>query len=161
MSEERKADSEVEGLKALYEQVCNAHNGIADFRGKLLTLLPIASGAGIFLLLSKELGAEAMPHLLAVGIYGASVTVGLFVYELVGIHRCQTLRLRGHAIEKELLKKGPGGRFTRGREAYWRFVRISVASNIIYPTVIAAWTYVACIGWGWLSPAVLNRGRRN
>jgi len=52
MSEERKADSEVEGLKALYEQVCNAHNGIADFRGKLLTLLPIASGAGIFLLLT-------------------------------------------------------------------------------------------------------------
>ena len=52
------AATEFDKLKTVYEQICNAHNGIAEFRGKLLTLLPIASGAGIFLLLSKDLNPK-------------------------------------------------------------------------------------------------------
>src|SRR5688572_27151269 len=114
------APTEFDKLKAVYEQVCNAHNSIAEFRGKLLTLLPIASGAGIFLLLSKDLNPKVMPHLLAVGIFGAAVTVGLFVYELVGIHRCQTLRKKGDIIEKELLSRSDLGRFTPFPEDYYR-----------------------------------------
>ena len=43
-----------EALKIAYEEICKAHDGIAEFRAKLLTLLPIASGAGIFLLLKWE-----------------------------------------------------------------------------------------------------------
>lgn len=67
----------LEDWKTVYEQVCDAHNGIADFRAKLLALLPIASGAGIFLLLSKDLDPRMMPHLVAFGIFGATV---LLVY---------------------------------------------------------------------------------
>jgi hypothetical protein len=137
----------VDALKAVYEQVCDAHNGIADFRAKLLALLPIASGTGIFLLLDEKLQPEAMPHFLGIGIFGAVIALGLFIFELVGIHRCQTLRMYGSALEKKLLPAdNPRGRFTLDREQYFPLVKVSVASLTIYPTVIAAWSYVACIG---------------
>jgi hypothetical protein len=38
----------------VFEEVCKMHAGIADFRHKLLALLPVASGAGIFLLLGEK-----------------------------------------------------------------------------------------------------------
>ena len=47
--ETRKASDET--LRAEYHEVCSSHQAITDFRGKLLGLLPIATGAGIFLLL--------------------------------------------------------------------------------------------------------------
>jgi hypothetical protein len=89
-----------------------------------------------------------MPHLLAVGIFGATVTIGLFVYELVGIHRCQTLRKCGHKLEEKLLTGKHLGRFTPYPEENYRFVKVPVASLIVYPTVIGAWIYVAAMGLG-------------
>jgi len=136
-----------DALKAVYEQVCDAHNGIADFRAKLLTLLPIASGAGIFLLVDEKLPPEAMSHFLGIGLFGAVIAFGLFIFDLVGIHRCQTLRVYGWALEKKLLPADcPRGRFTWRKEQYFSLVTVSLASLTIYPTVIAAWIYVACIG---------------
>ena len=41
--------------KVAYEHIWKAHDGISDFRAKLLALLPLASGAGIFLLLTARL----------------------------------------------------------------------------------------------------------
>jgi len=138
----------VDALKAVYEQVCDAHNGIADFRAKLLALWPIASGTGILLLLDKGLQPKAVPHLLGFGILGAGIALGLFIFELVGIHRCRTLRVYGSELEKKLLPTTDNfrGRFTEPKEKFYRFVRVDVASLTIYPTVIAAWSYVACIG---------------
>ena len=80
------------------------------------------------------------------GISGSLFSV--FVYELVGIHRCQTLRKKGQVIEEKLLNGSDVGRFTPDREDYYRFVKVSVASLIVYSAVIGAWTYVACIGMG-------------
>jgi hypothetical protein len=137
----------VDALKAVYEQVCDAHNGIADFRAKLLALWPIASGTGILLLLDKKLQPEAVPHLLGLGIFGVVIALGLFIFELVGIHRCRTLRVYGSELEKKLLPTDNfRGRFTVDPEKYFSLVRVPVASLTIYPTVIAAWSYVACIG---------------
>ena len=91
-----------------------------------------------------------MPHLLAVGIFNVAVTVGLFVYELVGIHRCQTLRKKGNIIEKEWLSGSDLGRFSPFPEDYYLLVKVPVASIIVYSAVIGAWTYVACIGIAFL-----------
>lgn len=44
-----------ENLRLAYQQVCSSHNAIADFRAKLLGFLPLASGAGIFLLLNDNI----------------------------------------------------------------------------------------------------------
>src|SRR5712691_940947 len=96
---ETKTENNADGLRAIYEQVCNAHNSIADFRAKLLALLPIASGTGIFLLLGNKMNDEAKPHLVAIGTFGAMVTLGLFLYELRGIDKCNALIQCGKALE--------------------------------------------------------------
>ena len=89
MTDERPAT-----LRMVYEEICKTHNGIADFRAKLLALLPIASGAGVFFLFDKLNGSDRK-LLIAVGLFGAAVTFGLLMYELRGIEDCTVLRRRG------------------------------------------------------------------
>lgn len=43
-----------ESVKALYDHVCESYHGIDDLRMKLLGLLPVATGTGVFLLLSGK-----------------------------------------------------------------------------------------------------------
>ena len=146
-------DDNIDALKTIYEEVCQAHNAIADFRAKLLALLPIASGTGIFLLLSDKLTAEAKSHFVAVGIFGALVTIGFFLYELRGIHRCNALILCGKRLENELLKDRNMGAFISPRDAVLQgFVSLTWASLLVYPAVIGAWSYVACMGSSKFSP---------
>ena len=93
-------------IKTIYDEVCRRHDGIAEFRGKLLTLLPLASGGGIFLLLSKDAVAPALvPHLLPIGVFGVLVTLGLFIYELRGIQECNALITAARKLEESLLPK--------------------------------------------------------
>jgi hypothetical protein len=40
-----------ETLRAEYSEICKRYGAIKEFRAKLLALLPLASGAGVFLLL--------------------------------------------------------------------------------------------------------------
>jgi hypothetical protein len=136
-----------DALKTIYDQVCATHNAIADFRAKLLALLPISSGTGIFLLLSDKVPPQAMSHLVAVGIFGVLVTIGLYLYELRGIHRCNALIQCGRALENELLKDRSTGAFLSPRDPVLNgFVSLTWASLMVYPTVIGAWSYVACMG---------------
>lgn len=140
------AEQSQEGLKAVYEEICRAHDGIAEFRAKLLALLPIASGAGIFLLLNKDTW-QANEHFFAVGIFGALITVGLFLYELRGIQRCNALSNCGKSLEQELLgEKAHTGTFVGEPPAAFRVVGNTWAALVIYSTVIGAWTYVALVG---------------
>src|SRR5215472_8381696 len=67
-----------------YQKLCNRHQQIDDFRGKLLALLPIASGAAALVLLLNNSNAVGK-YLLPIGVYGFAVTSGLFIYELHGI----------------------------------------------------------------------------
>jgi hypothetical protein len=92
-------------LLAEYQEVCKSHAGITDFRAKLLALLPIASGAGIGLVViqgDEALSAVGAGLLIALGVFGAIVTIGLFLYELRQIDVCKHLRNHAAWIEKEL-----------------------------------------------------------
>ena len=92
-------------LLAEYQEVCRSHAGITDFRAKLLAILPIASGAGVGLLVASgngELSSTEAALLVALGIFGVVVTAGLFLYELRQIDVCKQLRDRATAIESEL-----------------------------------------------------------
>jgi hypothetical protein len=92
-------------LLAEYAEVCKSHAGITDFRAKLLALLPIASGAGIGLLIARESDAisqTAAGLLIGLGIFGAVITVGLFLYELRQIDVCKQLRNHATWIEQQL-----------------------------------------------------------
>ena len=107
-------------LLAEYTEVCKTYHAISDFRGKLLALLPIVSGAGISLLISKNHSPDSS-HLLAVGIFGVLVTLGLFFYELRGIQKCKSLIILGGKIESEL--KIELGQFRRSSETDRWFYR--------------------------------------
>jgi hypothetical protein len=145
----------VETLRAGYSAVCDAYHKIDDFRAKLLALLPLASGTGVFLLLDTPgtLTPEDKSIYTAVGLLGLLTTLGLFVYELGGVLRCRRLIQAGRALERELkllsddgrpfavfgaLPAGPLG-WLRGQ---------ALAALIIYPTVLGGWAYLYGVGRG-------------
>jgi hypothetical protein len=112
--EQQGSEPSAETLRAIYQEICASHNGIADFRAKLLALLPIASGVGIFLLVDKSTGGRPdfnIKFLVPVGLFGFVVTFGLFMYELRGIQDCTLLRARAEAIEKTLGTAVAGSQF--------------------------------------------------
>ncbi len=133
-------------LKAAYAEICQAHNQIADFRAKLLALLPIASSGGILVLLGQAEPTNGLTGT-AIGVLAALLTFGIYLYELRGIGRCNELNKSGSELEKHVL--GPlhsHGAFSCKRE------RVSYASNtnaalIIYPTMISGWVLVALDSW--------------
>jgi hypothetical protein len=131
--------------KALYDQVCSQHDGISEFRAKLLALLPIASGAGIFLLSPKgEIPSSALQHLVIVGLFGIGVTTGLFFYELRGIQKCNALIAAGRKLEKELSSSSEGA-FGCKPKSSWG-VSAQTAALIVYPAVAGAWAYLFARG---------------
>lgn len=92
-------------LLAEYQEVCKSHSGITDFRAKLLALLPIASGAGVGLRVIQGNGqapGTVAGLLIGLGIFGAVVTTGLFMYELRQIDVCKQLRNHAAWIEWQL-----------------------------------------------------------
>lgn len=160
--ETRPAVTDDRDLKrALYDQVSESYHKVDDFRMKLLGLLPLASGTGVFVLLNDKTSAtaESAPltsreAFLAIGVFGMAFTAGLFAYELYGIKRCHYLIATGACLEREL---GIAGQFrSRPRELAW-VINEPFASAIIYPASMAAWAYLAvALRWDdWATVAAL------
>lgn len=127
-----------------YNEVTRSHQAITDFRAKLLGLLPLASGAGILLLLRDGSGEQSGVDLAAIGLFGFVVTLGLFLYELRGIRECVQLRCQAMVLEEQLGFNPQAAPFrNRAREAYWGIVGAEGAGWIIYTAVMASWLYVA------------------
>lgn len=139
------ADNHSEAQQTVYRELCTSYHAIADFRAKLLGFLPLASGAGIFLLMDMA-PAESLDETArslyfgAIGAFGLIITLGLFVYELRGIQRCNGLIAVGTHIEQQL---GVRGQF-RGRPA-GGVISTTTASRVIYPAVLGAWVYLALV----------------
>lgn len=133
--------------RALYDRVSESYHKVDDFRMKLLGLLPVATGTGVFLLLNDKTSENAASSpltvseaFLAIGLFGMVFTAGLFAYELYGIKRCHYLIVTGARLEREL---GIAGQFrSRPRELAW-MINEPFASAIIYPASMAAWAYLA------------------
>jgi hypothetical protein len=110
-----------ENIRAIYEQLCESYRAIDDFRGKLLGFLPLASGAGIFLLI-REPGKDIAPALLtSIGVFGFVITFGLFVFEIYGTKKCTELINVGKELEKSL---GVNGQFLTRPNGVIGFYRI-------------------------------------
>jgi hypothetical protein len=130
-------------LRFEYEEICKSHQAIADFRGKLLGLLPLAAGAGIFLLLDKASASKA-PLLFAAGVFGVAITVGLYCYEHRGMKECVLLRERGANLERELRLVEDYSRFQGNMPG---FVGPQGAGPIVYFAVIGGWLFVSAYGF--------------
>lgn len=140
-------ESQAEDLRMAYHEVCTSYHAIDDFRAKLLGLLPLVSGVGIFFLLSDTLTdtskrAFASQFLGPVGIFGCVVTIGLFFYELRGIQRCTRLIAVGKKIEGQL---GIEGQFTHHPPQIAGVIGNTLAARVIYSAVLAAWMFVAWV----------------
>jgi hypothetical protein len=129
-------------LKA-YEQLCTSYRAIDDFRTKLLGFLPLATGTGIFLL-AKGLSSEEKAVLTPIAAFGFLITLGLFSYEIHGIRKCGALMEAGEQLEGFLAIRGLG-QFTQRPQNVARLINEPFASGIIYPAVLAAWTFVALV----------------
>jgi hypothetical protein len=166
-----------------YSEICNAYHKIDDFRARLLGLLPLASGAGVFLLLRADTGLsgdEDAPYLAVAGLLGLLATLGLYMYELRGIQRCHALIQAGRKLEQCLglpvvhIRRGPlmewlarhrmtteraAGVFSAPDRAYLgQFVGPLGASLLVYVAVLLAWGYLAGVGLGWWSGQPLGGG---
>jgi hypothetical protein len=146
----------------LYAEVCKAHGGITDFRGKLLALVPTLSGAAFALIIGTREDFDQR-LLLPVGAFGVAVTLGLFCYELQGMLLCVELRDRGEKLEKamqratsDILEEMRGHFLCRtehhkisdARKLFRKNLPISVptASFIVYGSAILGWVVVAAFG---------------
>ena len=145
----RDKDWREEDVIIVYQEVCKAYHSIDDFRSKLLGLLPLVSGTGIFFLL-KDAFTEptkvtlSPSSLVPIGIFGFIVTLGLFSYELHGIRRCIGLIALGKRIEGLM---GIGGQFWHRPPDFADFIGPKLAAQVIYPAVLGSWTYVALFAW--------------
>jgi hypothetical protein len=76
-----------------------------------------------------------------VGLFGIAVTTGLLAYEVYAISKCHALIEGRKALEHEL--RLPAAQFTRRPDAVFKVVNEPFAAAVIYPAVLAAWTYLA------------------
>ena len=136
-------------LSTVYQQLCSSYHEIDSFRAQLLGRLPLATGAGIGLLYvtNGSLSDETKGFLPAIGLFGFVVTLGLFAYEIYGIKKCHALIGGGRQMEHEL---GIDGQFSRRPRSVLGIINEPFAAGVIYPAVLAAWTYVAVVFVDWL-----------
>lgn len=135
-------DPKEENLRAIYQQLCSSYQEIDSFRAQLLGRLPLATGAGIFLLYvtNDEVPDKTQAFLPAIGVFGFAVTLGLFAYEIYGIRKCHALIGAGQQLERSL---GIDGQFAHRPREVLGFINEPFAAGVIYPAVLAAWAYLA------------------
>ncbi|MEV7888635.1 hypothetical protein ACWD3I_20255 [Streptomyces sp. NPDC002817] len=126
-------------LRAVYQEICLSYRAIDDFRAKLLSLLPVVSGASVGLLIGRDPG-DPKPVWLPIGLFGFVVSLGLFAYELYGIEKCGSLIHAGRHIELGWIVEG---QFVRRPHALAGFMNEPFAAMLVYPAVLAGWMYVA------------------
>lgn len=137
-------DSRPDNLRAVYQQLCDSYRAIDDFRTKLLGLLPLATGTGLFFLVTdNEKIASVQRYSQPIGFFGFIVTLGLFFFELYGIKKCTHLIRAGKEIEEEL--NVDSGQFSRRPQGVAGVINEPLASGVIYPAVLAAWTFLALV----------------
>jgi hypothetical protein len=132
-----------------YARVTQSYEAITEFRGKLLALLPLATGTGAFLLLQKEDTPQNRQLLGPLGLLGFTVTVGLFAYELRGMQRCSRLEVQAYLLEKDLGlgKEGP----FKGQpdRSLGGMLGPPLAGLVVYISTALTWLYIAGVGLDW------------
>jgi hypothetical protein len=148
-----------ESRRVVYQEICKSHGAIADFRAKLLALLPAASGASAFVLLAKT-GEDHRRLLGPLGLLGFTAIFGLFMYELRGIQDCVLLREQAKRIEERLGILPEESHFAQKPGKLGGLADELGAGWIVYTAVLLSWLYVAGRGfevgtwlgehWAWL-----------
>jgi hypothetical protein len=142
-----------EYLETVYTEIHNRYAGITDFRAKLLGLLPLATGTGVFLAWERAQAQTDERFLGPIGIFGLIVILGLFAYEIRGMQRCQMLEEQGKCLKKKMELEGLGP-FHRPDRWLGNMLGAPAAGLIIYVATAVAWTCLAA--YGLMSPGRLT-----
>jgi hypothetical protein len=126
-----------ENIRTVYKELCNSYRAIDDFRTKLLGFLPLATG-GLFLFFTNPEKLPSLTLFAPLGYFGATITLGLFCFEIYGIRKCTRLINVGKILEKDL--GNLDGQFAKRLNSP---LSEPFASGIIYPAVLAAWAFLA------------------
>jgi hypothetical protein len=136
-----------------YGEISTSYRAIDDFRTKLLGFLPVATGAGVFLLLNGKIGkdtdtSDLKAFLAVAGALGVLFTSGLFAYELHGMKKCHSYIFIGRRIEHMC---DVAGQFVARPHDLGGFISEPLAASLIYPASLAAWAFaaVALMSRGW------------
>jgi hypothetical protein len=140
-------------LLGVYQEICKSHQAIDEFRMKLLGLLPLTSLTGIFLLskadsLFSMSGTNPNKLIAFIGIFAATFTLALFLYEIRGILRCHDLIHKGSDIEVSLKVVGQFCVCKEEHESVKKNKRHAVfnaklAACVVYSVVFTAWLFLA------------------
>jgi hypothetical protein len=132
------ADRDRASMFAVYAQVGENYRAIDDLRLRLLALLPLATGAGILVLLGGHSVAAVIG--VPVGVFGMIATVSLYFYELHGVEKCAHYIHRGVQLEDDL---DVPGAFTHRPHHTFGVVSELLPAALIYPASFAGWLFLA------------------
>src|SRR5271166_4247416 len=121
----------------VYDQLCASYRSIDEFRAKLLGFLPLATGAGILFTAKESPDLLKFSHPIAV--FGFLITFGLYCYEIYGVTKCAELIRTGKKIE---FAQNVQGQFVSRPQALLGFINEPFAAGVIYPAVLASWTFL-------------------
>lgn len=136
------AEADRESRIRQYSEVCTSYHAIDSFRAKLLALLPFGSvlGGVVVFVSSNELPEE---YLGPIGILGFVITLGLFVFELRGVQKCERLKRIACNLEQSLGLDENTGQFLGNPEPWLGVVAAPAASVLVYASLMVGWLYVA------------------
>lgn len=123
---------------AVYTEVSSNYRAIDDIRLRLLALLPLATGAGVLVLLGAHSVSAAIG--VPVGVFGMVVTVSLYFYELHGVEKCAHFIDAGAKLEEDLKVRGS---FVNRPHNIFGVVSELLPSAFIYPASFAGWLFLA------------------
>ena len=132
------ADHDRASMFAVYAQVGENYRAVDDLRLRLLALLPLATGAGILVLLGSHSASAVIG--VPVGVFGMIATLSLYFYELHGVVKCAHYIDRGVQLEYKLNVPGV---FTNRPHHIFGVVSELLPAALIYPASFAGWLFLA------------------
>jgi hypothetical protein len=119
-----------------YTTICTNIRFTDDISFKLLGLVPLFSGAGMFVAVLKSEYAWS-PAIYGLAAFGALITLGLFRWELRNIQTCKWLIDCGKALERGEHPADPGQFYRRANSPLG--VGKTEAEKLIYGVTIFTW----------------------
>ena len=111
--------SDSANLATAYQALCTSYHNIDGFLITLQGMLPLAT-RGVFLLGSKD-GTEISSHpslSFSIGLFGYFIALGLFIFDIYGIHRCTHLIILGQHLECQMKVQGQFLSRSKGIEGF-------------------------------------------
>lgn len=130
-----------------YAEICSNIRATDGISFKLVGLVPLVSGAGIFVLLDRSKDLTWSPMAIFAAVFGAVVTFAIYRWEVRNIQTCRWLIERAAELERNELGLASGQFYARDPAPvlFGRRMGKTEAERLLYWTTIAAWLLLPVI----------------